>query len=106
MGKKVFFKTFGCRTNIFDTQVMMNKLDVEDFNIVQQEKDADIVVINSCTVTNSADSTARNYINSLNTSFLKSQGSYSRAAGSGQKGKGFLKIKRSMHFSGTAKKRR
>ncbi len=66
MGKKVFFKTFGCRTNIFDTQVMMNKLNVDDFNIVQQEKDADIVVINSCTVTNSADSTARNYINSLN----------------------------------------
>jgi MiaB-like tRNA modifying enzyme len=66
MGKKVFFKTFGCRTNIFDTQVMINKLDVDDFNIVQQEKDADIVVINSCTVTNSADSTARNYINSLN----------------------------------------
>ncbi|MBD3841606.1 MAG: tRNA (N(6)-L-threonylcarbamoyladenosine(37)-C(2))-methylthiotransferase MtaB [Campylobacterales bacterium] len=63
MKKKVFFKTFGCRTNIFDTQVMMNKL--EDFSIVEDEKQADIVVVNSCTVTNSADSTARGYINSL-----------------------------------------
>jgi len=61
--KKVFFKTFGCRTNIFDTQIMMNKL--SDFEISETEKDADIVIINSCTVTNSADSTARNYINSL-----------------------------------------
>ncbi|MEA3354670.1 MAG: tRNA (N(6)-L-threonylcarbamoyladenosine(37)-C(2))-methylthiotransferase MtaB [Campylobacterota bacterium] len=61
--EKVFFKTFGCRTNIFDTQVMMNRL--EDFQLTEDEKEADIVVINSCTVTNSADSTARSYINSL-----------------------------------------
>ncbi len=62
--QKVFFKTFGCRTNIFDTQVMMSNL--KDFDITQDEREADIVVINSCTVTNSADSTARGYINSLN----------------------------------------
>lgn len=61
--KKVFFKTFGCRTNIFDTQIMMNNL--QDFEIVDQESKSDIVIINSCTVTNSADSTARNYINGL-----------------------------------------
>ena len=61
--KKVFFKTFGCRTNIFDTQVMMNNL--KDFAITTDESEASIVVINSCTVTNSADSTARNYINQL-----------------------------------------
>lgn len=61
--EKVYFKTFGCRTNVFDTQVMMNNL--KDFTIAQTEKEADVVVINSCTVTNSADSTARNYINSL-----------------------------------------
>lgn len=41
----------------------MNKL--EDFDITESDKDADIVIINSCTVTNSADSTARSYINSL-----------------------------------------
>lgn len=63
VSKKVFFKTFGCRTNIFDSQVMMNNL--QDFEIVHSEAEADIVVINSCTVTNSADVTARSYINSL-----------------------------------------
>jgi MiaB-like tRNA modifying enzyme len=60
---KVYFKTFGCRTNVFDTQVMMSNL--KDFEITQDEHLANIVVINSCTVTNSADSTARGYINSL-----------------------------------------
>ena len=61
--QKVFFKTFGCRTNVVDSQIMMSKL--KDFDLTFNEKDANIVVINSCTVTNSADSTARNYINSL-----------------------------------------
>ena len=60
---KVYFKTFGCRTNIFDTQVMINNL--KDFDMVSDEAQADLVVINSCTVTNSADSSAKNYVNSL-----------------------------------------
>jgi MiaB-like tRNA modifying enzyme len=63
MKQKVFFKTFGCRTNVVDSQIMMSKL--EDFDVCLDESEADIVVINSCTVTNSADSTARGYINSL-----------------------------------------
>lgn len=61
--QKVYFKTFGCRTNVVDSQIMMSKL--EDFEVTLEEFEADIVVINSCTVTNSADSTARGYINSL-----------------------------------------
>jgi len=59
---KVFFKTFGCRTNQFDTQIMISKL--KDFEL-GTESDADTIVINSCTVTNGADSSVRNYINSI-----------------------------------------
>jgi len=61
--QKVFFKTFGCRTNIYDTQIMMGNL--KDFIIVQNEDEADFIVVNSCTVTNSADGSARSYINSV-----------------------------------------
>lgn len=60
---KVYFKTFGCRTNVFDTQVMISNL--KDFEVTVNEAEADVVVINSCTVTNSADTTARSYINGL-----------------------------------------
>ena len=60
---KVYFKTFGCRTNIYDTELMKSLLDKE--MIVLDEKDADIIVINSCSVTNSADSNLRYYINSI-----------------------------------------
>jgi MiaB-like tRNA modifying enzyme len=42
---------------------MMSRL--KNFDITLDEKEASIVIINSCTVTNSADTTARSYINSL-----------------------------------------
>jgi len=61
--QKVFFKTFGCRTNQFDTQVMISKLN--EFKLSMDEKESDIVVVNSCTVTNGADASVRNYISSL-----------------------------------------
>ncbi len=63
MNKNVYFKTFGCRTNQFDTQVMISKL--EEFNLSNDENCADIIVVNSCTVTNGADSSVRNYISSI-----------------------------------------
>lgn len=61
--KKVFFKTFGCRTNIYDTALMQQSL--QDFEIVLNENEADCIVVNSCTVTNSADSNVRSYINKI-----------------------------------------
>lgn len=63
MTQKVFFKTFGCRTNLFDTQVMRENL--KNFECVDSEDLADIIVVNSCTVTNGADSGVRSYVNRL-----------------------------------------
>ncbi|MBE0498456.1 MAG: tRNA (N(6)-L-threonylcarbamoyladenosine(37)-C(2))-methylthiotransferase MtaB [Campylobacterales bacterium] len=62
--QKVFIKTFGCRTNLFDSQVMLSHL--EDFEIIENENEADIIIVNSCTVTNGADSGVRGYVNSAN----------------------------------------
>jgi len=61
--QKVYFKTFGCRTNQFDTQVMMSKL--KEFVLSTDELNSDIIVVNSCTVTNGADSSVRGYISSV-----------------------------------------
>ena len=83
MSKKVYFKTFGCRTNQFDTQVMINKL--ENFEQTNIEEEADIVVVNSCTVTNGADSSVRGYINSIG---RKNQNAKVVLAGCGSHSKG------------------
>ena len=63
MAKKVYFKTFGCRTNLYDSQVMMSSL--KEYEITEDEAEADVVVINSCTVTNGADTHVRSYISQL-----------------------------------------
>lgn len=63
MKPKVYFKTFGCRTNVFDSQVMMSAL--SDYEVTEDEGEADIVVVNSCTVTNGADVSVRGYINQV-----------------------------------------
>jgi len=61
MKNRVFFKTFGCRTNIFDTQIMMSSL--KEFSVAEKIEDSDYIVINSCTVTNSADTNSRQFLN-------------------------------------------
>ena len=63
MKQKVYFKTFGCRTNLYDSQVMMSSL--KDYNIAKDEDEADLIVINSCTVTNGADTHVRSYISQI-----------------------------------------
>lgn len=60
---KVYFKTFGCRTNIYDSEVMKNSINCAE--ICDDESLADTVVVNSCTVTNGADSDVRTYINRM-----------------------------------------
>jgi len=63
MKQKVYFKTFGCRTNLYDSQVMMSSL--QEYEITEDESLADMVVINSCTVTNGADTHVRSYISHI-----------------------------------------
>lgn len=57
---KIFFKTFGCRTNIYDTELL--RAYFSSAEIASNEEEADFVVVNSCTVTNGADSDVRNYL--------------------------------------------
>ena len=66
---RVYFKTFGCRTNIYDTELL--KSYIKNYEIINDESLADIIVVNSCTVTNGADSGVRNYINSMRKSGKK-----------------------------------
>ncbi len=99
--KRVYFKTFGCRTNQFDTQVMMSRL--KNFLITQKEEEADIVVVNSCTVTNSADSGVRNYINKIS---KKERKIYLTGCGAFTKGEELIKSGRVVGVFGHSEKER
>ena len=56
---KVAFTTLGCRTNQNDTAEMQTVLEREGFTVIDPAQEADIYVINSCTVTAKSDSASR-----------------------------------------------
>lgn len=53
---KVFFITFGCKVNQYETECMKADLISKGFEAVQSPQDADVIILNSCTVTSSGDS--------------------------------------------------
>lgn len=48
MGKKYFIKTFGCQMNVYDSGRMARMLDEMGFKETTVQRDADVVVFNTC----------------------------------------------------------
>ena len=55
------FYTLGCKVNQYDSEAMMDLFKKRGYKLVDFEDKADIYIINSCTVTNSAASKSRKY---------------------------------------------
>src|SRR5439155_519150 len=62
MKTRIAIATLGCRVNFFDTQLVEEGLDPARFRQVGFDEDAEIYVVNTCTVTANADAQARNLI--------------------------------------------
>jgi len=60
--KKVAFCTLGCKVNQYETNAMEEKFIKSGYEIVNFEQEADIYVINTCTVTNMSDKKSRQMI--------------------------------------------
>jgi threonylcarbamoyladenosine tRNA methylthiotransferase MtaB len=60
--KKIAFKTLGCRLNQYETDALATQFFNAGYQVVDFGKDADVTVINTCTVTNQSDQKSRNYI--------------------------------------------
>ena len=48
--------TLGCKVNMYETNVMRDALLNKGYFEVKDDEQADIVIVNTCTVTNTADS--------------------------------------------------
>ena len=57
--KKVFFHTLGCKLNFAETSYLGKKLIEKGYEKTKEEKDADIYIINTCSVTDVADHKCR-----------------------------------------------
>ena len=61
-GKKVAFTTLGCKLNFAETSTIARKFTEEGFQKVRFGEEADIIVINTCSVTQKADHKCRQAI--------------------------------------------
>jgi threonylcarbamoyladenosine tRNA methylthiotransferase MtaB len=53
-GAKIYFKTLGCKANQCDTVALARKLTLLGCRIVESPRDADVCVVNTCAVTQTA----------------------------------------------------
>ncbi len=61
----VWFHTFGCKANQYDTERMRQELELRGAETAPDADAADVAVINTCTVTNQADANARHLVRRL-----------------------------------------
>ena len=59
---QVYFHTFGCKANQYDTERMRQEVESRGAAVVQAWSDAEVCVVNTCTVTNQADAEARRFL--------------------------------------------
>lgn len=64
--------TLGCKVNQYDGQVMAETFNNKGFASVEDEKNADIFVVNSCTVTAESDKKARQLVRRLKRNYKNS----------------------------------
>ena len=60
--RKVAFHTLGCKVNSYETEAMRNQLEQNGYEIADFKPGADIYIINTCAVTNTAASKSRQKI--------------------------------------------
>lgn len=60
--KRVAFYTLGCKVNQYESESIKNQLIKKGYEEVAFEKEADIYIVNSCTVTSIADKKTRNVL--------------------------------------------
>ena len=58
----VSFATLGCKTNQFESAAMQETLEKAGYRVVAFEAGADLVIVNTCTVTNATDAQSRNLV--------------------------------------------
>lgn len=54
--------TLGCKVNAYESELIKEKFMKSNYEVIDNSSDADVIVINTCTVTNQADSKSRKMI--------------------------------------------
>ncbi len=64
--KKLFIESYGCQMNMNDSEIVAAILDKEGFNTTQILEEADLVLVNTCSIREKAETTVRNRLKKYN----------------------------------------
>jgi len=66
MNLRIAFYTFGCRLNQAETSIIRRSFEEKSYNLVDFRDNPDVVVVNTCTVTENGDVDTRRLLNKIN----------------------------------------
>ncbi|PZD78719.1 tRNA (N6-isopentenyl adenosine(37)-C2)-methylthiotransferase MiaB [Mesonia sp. K7] len=64
--KKLFIESYGCQMNFSDSEIVASILAKEGFNTTQNIEDADLVLVNTCSIRDKAEQTVRKRLEKYN----------------------------------------
>lgn len=64
--KKLFIESYGCAMNFSDSEIVASILTKEGFNTTQKLEDADLVLVNTCSIRDKAEQTVRKRLEKYN----------------------------------------
>ncbi|HAC21599.1 MAG TPA: tRNA (N6-isopentenyl adenosine(37)-C2)-methylthiotransferase MiaB, partial [Porphyromonadaceae bacterium] len=53
--KKLFIETYGCQMNVADSEVVASVMQMDDYVVTDEIKDADAIFVNTCSVRDNAE---------------------------------------------------
>ena len=64
--RKLFIESYGCAMNFSDSEIVASILSEEGFNTTQRLEDADLVLVNTCSIRDKAEQTVRKRLEKYN----------------------------------------
>jgi tRNA-2-methylthio-N6-dimethylallyladenosine synthase len=63
--KKIFIETYGCQMNFADSEIVASILSTEGFNSTKNISEADIILVNTCSIRENAEQRVRKRLQNL-----------------------------------------
>lgn len=64
--KKLFIETYGCQMNVADSEVVASVMKMADYDICENEDEADAIFLNTCSIRENAETKIYNRLETLN----------------------------------------
>ena len=64
--KKYYIETYGCQMNVADSEVVASIMQMTDYQLVNESQDADLIILNTCSIRDNAEQKVLHRITELN----------------------------------------